>query len=202
AAAPQPASREGVWSARGRHRGPVPPLKHLFGWRSLPAVAGSPLRDRFAQANGRFTPPRMIRGSQAAGKRDAYFAGCMTDRLYPEMGEAIVRVLRALGCDVFFPPAQSCCGLPAINSGDGPSAQKMIRQTSAAIENVEADYILSGSTSCVVSMLQDYPRLLADDAPWAERAKRLASRVIDFTHFLADEARLPDGALVGDEHHL
>jgi L-lactate dehydrogenase complex protein LldF len=144
----------------------------------------------------------MIPGSQAAGKRVAYFAGCMTDRLYPEMGEAIVRVLRALGCDVYFPPAQSCCGLPAINSGDGPAAQKMIRQTIAAIESVEADYILSGSTSCVVSMLQDYPRLLADDPPWAERAKRLAGRVIDFTHFLADEARLTDGALVGDEHLL
>jgi L-lactate dehydrogenase complex protein LldF len=175
----------------------LPPFRDLFRWRSLPALAKSPLRDRFSHANGRFTPSRTVRGSAVVGTRIAYFSGCMTDRLYPEMGEAVVRVLRALGCDVFFPPAQSCCGLPAINSGDGPTAVKMIHQTIEAIENVQADYILSGSASCVVSMIQDYPRLLADDARWLERANALASRVIDFTSFVAKHAQLPDGALAG-----
>jgi Fe-S oxidoreductase len=115
------------------------------------------------------------------------------------MGEALVRVLRALGCDVFFPPAQSCCGLPAINSGDGPAAIQMIHQTIQAIEKVQADFILSGSASCVVSILQDYPRLLAGDPAWFERAHNLARRVIDFTGFVAREARLPAGALVGKD---
>jgi iron-sulfur cluster protein len=178
----------------------LPPFKDQFKWRSLPALARTPLRDRFAASNGNFVPRRVIRESQVAGKRVAYFSGCMTDRLYPEMGEAVVRVVRALGCDVFFPPAQSCCGLPAINAGDGEAALKMIKQTIQAIENVQADYILSGSTSCVVSMLQDYPRLLADEPEWEERARGLAGRVIDFTRFLACEARLPDGALAGGTH--
>jgi len=175
--------------------GSIPPFKGLFGWRSLPALASAPLRDRYTSATGRFTPAKMIVASQAAGKRIAYFSGCMTDRLYPEMGEAIVRVLRALGCDVFFPPAQSCCGLPAINSGDEESARKMSHQTIEAIENVECDYILSGSASCVVSMIQDYPRLLATEPEWRRRAERVAQRVIDFTGFVDQVARLPDRAL-------
>jgi iron-sulfur cluster protein len=175
----------------------IPPFRDLFKWRSLPAVARVPLRERFASANGNFTPRRAIPNRPVAGKRIAYFAGCMTDRLYPEMGEAVVRVLRALGCDVFFPPAQSCCGLPAINAGDGRAALVMIKQTIQALEHVQADYILSGSTSCVVSMLQDFPRLLADEPDWLARAEALSARVVDFVHFLDREARLPDGALAG-----
>jgi L-lactate dehydrogenase complex protein LldF len=175
----------------------LPRLKDLLSWRSLPALADVPLHERFAQSTGRFKPVRVIPGSAVAGKRIAYFSGCITDRLYPEMGEAVVRVLRALGCDVFFPPAQSCCGLPAINAGDGTMALVMIRQTIEALENVQADFILSASASCAVSMLQDYPRLLADEPAWLERARRLAERVIDFTTFVDREAGLTSEMLAG-----
>jgi L-lactate dehydrogenase complex protein LldF len=175
----------------------LPVLKDLLNWRSLPALADSSLHDRFAKSSGKFKPSRMISDSPVAGKRVAYFSGCITDRLYPDMGEAVVRVLRALGCDVFFPPAQSCCGLPAINAGDGKSALTMIRQTIQALENTQADYILSASASCAVSMLQDYPRLLANEPQWLERARKVADRVIDFTSFVDREAQLPDGALTG-----
>ena len=175
----------------------LPFFKDILRWRSLPALARVPLRERFAKQSGILTPARQIEGSAVVGKRIAYFSGCFTDRLYPEMGEAVVRILRALGCDVFFPPAQSCCGLPAINAGDGKSALTMIQQTIQALENVEADFILSGSASCIVSMLQDYPRYLADQPEWLPRAERLATRVIDFTSFVANQARLPDGVLAG-----
>ncbi|HLH74554.1 MAG TPA: LUD domain-containing protein [Chloroflexota bacterium] len=175
----------------------LPYFKDLLRWRSLPALAHVPLRERFANQTGNLTPARRITGSAVAGKRIAYFSGCFTDRLYPEMGEAVVRVLRALDCDVYFPPGQSCCGLPAINAGDGKSALTMIQQTIQALENVEADYILSASASCIVSMLQDYPRYLVDHPEWLPRADRLAKRVIDFTSFIAHEARLPNGALAG-----
>lgn len=177
----------------------IPPFKDLLRWRSLPSLARTPLRQRFARGEGQFSPGRVIPDSQVAGKRIAYFSGCFTDRLFPEMGEAIVRVIRALGCDVFFPPAQSCCGLPAINAGDGNAALEMIKQTIQALEYVDADFILSGSASCVVSVLQDYPRLLAGQPEWLPRAERLSNRFIDFTSFIAREARLPSGALVGGE---
>ena len=175
----------------------LPPFRDLFKWRSLPALAREPLRKKFAESTGNFTPDRLIPQSHVVGKRVAYFSGCMTDRLYPRMGEAVVRVLRALGCDVYFPPAQSCCGLPAINAGDGKTAVAMIQQTIAALEGVTADYIVSGSASCIVSMLQDYPRLLADQPQWLTRAQGLANQVIDFTTFVSREANLPDGVLAG-----
>jgi Fe-S oxidoreductase len=127
--------------------------------------------------------------------RVAYFAGCITDRLFPEMGEAVMAVLHACGATVEFAAGQSCCGLPALNSGDRADMLAMAKQTIAALEDVPGDYILSASTSCVVTMTQDYAHLFRDDPEWGARAARLAARVIDFTTFMERVVRLPAGAL-------
>ena len=47
----------------------------------------------------------------------ALFPGCMTDNLYPEQGEAIVRALRGSAWACSTPSGLHCCGLPALNSG-------------------------------------------------------------------------------------
>ena len=45
------------------------------------------------------------------------FVTCIIDTLYPETGEAVVRVLEKAGVNVSFPPGQTCCGQPAFNAG-------------------------------------------------------------------------------------
>ncbi|MCC6630415.1 MAG: LUD domain-containing protein [Chloroflexi bacterium] len=186
--------------ARGRFVERLPGQDRLVRWRSLPALAERPLRDRVLNLP---TPSRAAAGplaaSGAAGARIAYFAGCMTDRLYPEMGEAVIKVLRACGAHVTFPAAQSCCGLPALNSGDRAGGLAMARQTIAALEGLDVDYLLSASASCVVTLVQDYPHLFRDDAAWAARAAALATKVIDFTTFMDRVARLPAGALAATD---
>jgi len=136
-----------------------------------------------------------IPGSKAAGLRVAYFPGCITDRFYPQMGEAVVRLLQACGCEVVFPPTQACCGLPAANSGDRALAATMAKATIAALSGVRVDWIVSSSTSCAAAITQDYPHTLAADGPAAGEAAALAGRVIDLTHFLDGVAKLPPGAL-------
>src|SRR5581483_4419541 len=137
------------------------------GWRDLPAVASRKLVVPDESARVYFADSRAI------GTTVAYFAGCMTERLYPEMGQAVVAVLRAAGARVVLPEGVSCCGLPAVNSGDGPDALRMARSTIEALEAVEADWIVSGSASCVVTLLQDYPRLFHDQPEWRARAEAL-----------------------------
>jgi L-lactate dehydrogenase complex protein LldF len=171
------------------------------GWRDLPALAARPLRDRL---DGRLAPSAELRfpDSLAIGRTVAYFAGCMTDRLYPEIGEAIVAVLRVAGAAVVFPPEQSCCGLPAVNAGDGRDAARMARQTIEALEGVAADWIVSGSASCVVTLLQDYPRLFHAEPEWRARAGRLAERLVDFTHFVDRVVRPGAGSLAAGPRPL
>ena len=56
------------------------------------------------------------------------FVTCLCDLFYPDVGEAAVRLLRRLGCDVRFPPDQICCGQPAFNSGYGDEARAVARR--------------------------------------------------------------------------
>ncbi len=180
-------------------------LSKLASWRSLPAFASRPLRDR-VKARGisyshKNTENATQRDTTRVGKLNltvCYFAGCMTDRLYPEMGEAVIRVLEAAGVRVIFPQRQNCCGLPALNSGDRRDGVAMAQQTVAALERAleesKADYILSASTSCVVTIVQDYIRLFEDldYRGWLKRTRALAEKVIDFTNFM-ERVVLPSG---------
>jgi Fe-S oxidoreductase len=179
----------------------IPILNRQTGWRSLPALARRPLHDRIRQQREPVSqgtasaPSRSLIPSDIAGKRIAIFPGCMTDRLYPEQGEAIATVLEALGAEVVHPDGLHCCGLIHQNSGDLSHMRSMAQQTIAALERFDADYIVSGSASCVAVLLQDYHHQFRDDPTWQVRADRLASRVMDFTSFLVKVAKLPHGAL-------
>ncbi len=176
----------------------LPVLRRQTRWRSLPALARQPLRDRLRR--GAVLPAAApVVPNGAAGLTVALFPGCLTDRLYPEQGEAIVTVLRALGVRVALPAGLHCCGLPANNSGDDANARRMARQTIRALERVRADLIVSGSASCVATLSQDYLHLFRDEPRWRTRAAALARRVRDFTSFLDAVAALPAGSLVAAE---
>jgi iron-sulfur cluster protein len=181
---------------RGRS---LPVLKGQTSWRSLPALSRKPLRDRVRDREAPDTcnnaAVQPLIPNAAVGKRVAIFPGCMTDRLYPEQGEAIVSVLEALDVEIVNPDNLHCCGLIHQNSGDLPSARSMARRTIQALDAVDADFIVSGSASCVAVLAQDYAHQLRDDPEWLSRAQRLSERVLDFTSFLVNIARVPAGAL-------
>ena len=166
-------------------------LVELARWRSLPAFATKPLRDR---VKGQLSPSSSGITGRASrentGIKVCYFAGCMIDRLFPEMGEAAIKVLRACDVQVTFPQKQSCCGLIALNSGDRADCATMARQTimvlEQALEESKADYIVGATTSCVVTLTQDYIRLFEDlqQREWLRRAQALAAKVMDFASFI------------------
>ncbi len=192
--AQRPLSRRGNFIRARR----MPVMRRQTRWRSLPALARQPLRDRMRR--GEVLPPQAPAvPNGAAGLTVALFPGCMTDRLYPEQGEAIVAALRALGARVVHPARLHCCGLPANNSGDDRHARWMARHTIRALERVRADAIVSGSASCVATLTQDYLHLFRDEPTWRARAAKLAARVHDFTSFLDAVADLPAGSLATEE---
>lgn len=191
-----PISRKGLIRSRR-----LPIINRQTRWRSLPVPAAEPLRDLVP--TGSFEdalPPRIP--SAVAGKTVALFPGCMTDRLYPEQGMAIVQTMRALGVRMIYPGGLNCCGLPANNSGDAPKARKMAQETIVALENAlsrtSADYIVSGSASCVAMLAQDYLHIFRNELSWQARAQALAGKVMDFTSFLVNVAKIPAGTLASE----
>jgi hypothetical protein len=100
----------------------------------------------------------------------------MTDRIYPEQGEAVATVLGALGVELVNPSGIHCCGLIPNNSGDIPHAKSMAKSTIERLEQVPADYIVSGSASCVAMLGQDYLHLFRDEPEWRLRAEKLSAK--------------------------
>ncbi|MDX2157116.1 MAG: (Fe-S)-binding protein [Hyphomicrobiaceae bacterium] len=116
--------------------------------------------------------------------RVALFVTCLVDVMRPSVGFAAAKLIEQAGCTVEVPRGQTCCGQPAYNSGDRPTAEALARQTIAALEGF--DYVVAPSGSCAGMVKSHYPKLLADDAEWAPRAKALADRTHELISFLVD----------------
>lgn len=115
------------------------------------------------------------------------FVTCLVDAMRPQIGFAAIRLLEEAGCRVEVPQAQTCCGQPALNSGDAADSAVLARRTIAAFEGF--DYVVLPSGSCAGTMVHAYPELLADDPAWAARARAMAAKTHEITSFLADVMR-------------
>jgi L-lactate dehydrogenase complex protein LldE len=118
--------------------------------------------------------------------RVAVFVTCLVDALFPEVGQATVRLLRRLGHEVDFPAEQVCCGQMHINSGYAPDALVLVRRHVDAFEAYET--IVTPSGSCAASVRHQHARLArqAGDEELARRSDAVASRTWELSEFLVD----------------
>ncbi len=128
------------------------------------------------------------------------FITCLVDTFFPEVGEAMVDVLRRAGVDVDFPPDQTCCGQPPFNAGLRAEARRIAEHTVRVFErpprSLETSEVLPDvvlpSGSCAHMIRHNYEELFADDPIWLPRAKALASRTYEFTEYLVDVLGITD----------
>jgi len=125
-----------------------------------------------------------VDGLAIGAPRVGLFVTCLVDLFRPTIGLAAVALLEAAGCRVEVPTEQTCCGQPAYNSGDRVDAEALAREVIAAFAG--CDYVVAPSGSCAGMIREHYPRLLADDATWAPRARALAERTYELLSFLVD----------------
>jgi L-lactate dehydrogenase complex protein LldE len=115
--------------------------------------------------------------------RVALFIPCFVDQLCPQVGVAMVRVLRRIGCEVYFPQEQTCCGQPAFNSGYWVDARAVASRFLKVFE--EAEVVVGPSGSCVTMVRRFYPELLGEAVLGLER-------FYEFSEFLISVAKLED----------
>lgn len=152
-------------------------LASLTKEKSLPALADRPLRD---QTN------LLARPRGEARSRVAFFAGCLTDFVYPEIGKATARIMAALQMEMVFPAEQTCCGYPAGEAGFTDTFRHTARQNIAAFQRAGARFIITPCPTCAAAWKNIYPELLANDGDWAKTAAELASRVYDVSSFILE----------------
>jgi L-lactate dehydrogenase complex protein LldE len=116
--------------------------------------------------------------------RVGLFVTCLADLMRPSVAFAAVKLLEDAGCSVEVPAAQTCCGQPALNSGDSADARSIAKQVIAAFEGFDA--VVGPSGSCMGTLRHDYPALFADEPDWRARAEDLARRSHELLSFLVD----------------
>lgn len=119
------------------------------------------------------------------------FITCILDTLYPETGEAVVRVLERAGVTVDFPRGQTCCGQPAFNAGMRSQARQMAIHTIRVFEAAPGPIVVP-SGSCTAMIRHSYLELFSGDSKWLPRAQALAARSFEFSEFLVDVLGVTD----------
>ena len=117
------------------------------------------------------------------------FIPCFIDALYPRAGMSVVQILERLGHKVVCPEEIACCGQPAFNSGYWPEARAVAVKVLEHLKDAETVVIVSGSCGAMVKNF--YPQLFAH-TPQAELARRVATRVWEFSDFLVTKLGVTD----------
>ena len=127
---------------------------------------------------------------QASERTVQLFNGCIMGTVFADTNRATARVLAHNGSTVETPAAQQCCGALQVHSGQLDQARELARRNIDAFESAGAETIIVNAAGCG-STLKEYGHLLKDDPAYAERAEAFASRVKDFTEFLAERELKP-----------
>jgi L-lactate dehydrogenase complex protein LldF len=164
-------------------------LSDLCEFRSLPAVAEEPFRDKFPKIE------QHVNSRSGLKEKAAFYAGCLIDFAYPETGEAVLNVLNKAGIEVVFPEAQTCCGAPARFAGAYEVAAGNATANIDALLREDVTYVVSACPTCTVALKHDFSKTFASlgMSESLPRAAALAAKVIDFSTLakkLIDEGRL------------
>ena len=118
------------------------------------------------------------------------FVTCLVDQFFPDAGASTVRLLRRYGCDVSFPPGQTCCGQPAFNSGYVNAAREAAKNHYKNF--ADADYIVSPSGSCTGMVHHYYRELFADDPVMLEKVSAMVDKTYEFSQFMVNVLGVED----------
>ena len=115
----------------------------------------------------------------------ALFVPCFIDTFFPQVAVATLELLERLGCEVSYPPDQTCCGQPLGNSGceqDAAGAEALF------VRNFkDYDYIVAPAGSCV-HHIRDHLTAIPQNADTAH----VRAHTYELVEFLHDVLQVRD----------
>jgi len=129
------------------------------------------------------------RPQQQHARRMLLLTGCVQDAMSPQINAATIRVLDALGIQTITRSNSGCCGAVSHHLGATDEALGFMRR------NIDAWWpdIQQGAEAVVVTasgcapMVKDYAQLLANDAAYADKARRISELAKDISEIIAAE---------------
>ncbi len=141
-------------------------------------------RRQFPKYSGRrFTTwfRRKAQAAQAAFPRQvSYFHGCYVNYNYPQLGKDFVHVMNALGYGVQLLDKEKCCGVAMMSGGMFDAARRNARINLSSVGKAAAEgrVTLTTSSTCTLTMREEYPGVLGIDNAAVREDILLAVRFI------------------------
>ncbi len=139
--------------------------------------------------------------NEAAGPGDAkvaFFPGCLVDKVFPDVAQSVYKSLRYHGIKIYMPANQSCCGIPALSSGDSKGFVQLVRQNIKLFAGKDFQFLVTPCATCTATIKEIWP-MMGQYFLSEEKGKiaEIAEKTMDITQYLAD--RLPLQAPSGDQ---
>mgnify|MGYP001944508828 CR=1 FL=1 len=113
----------------------------------------------------------------------AFFTGCLMDPMFSQTNERTVKLLQDLGCDVWIPENQVCCGALQGHTGELENARENAIKNIHSFLEQDADFVVNNAGGCG-AFLSEYDHLLADQPELLIKAKKFSNKIIDITSLM------------------
>jgi len=171
----------------------VEPVDELLGTSCARFM--SPLADRHFKTLAELPFHRMVKSLNiepgASGLKVGLFVGCLVDKIFPEIGQAILKSLRHHQVGVFLPEDQGCCGIPALSSGDSDTFNKLVGHNLRRFSAEKFDFLITGCATCTSTIRKMWPlmgqQLTTDEQ---RQVEEIAEKTLDISQFLVDKLHI------------
>jgi len=156
----------------------APLLNKIIGARHVRALSKKPLHVSEGALDSIAGPSKL---------KVAFYPGCLGDKMYTGISEACLKVFRHHGVGIYMPIGYSCCGIPAISSGDIEGLIKQMKVSVELFKKGTFDYIITPCASCTATIKELWPKY-ADRVSneFKEYVDSLAAKTMDINQFIID----------------
>ncbi|MEW5909618.1 MAG: (Fe-S)-binding protein [Thermodesulfobacteriota bacterium] len=169
------------------------PVNDLIG-TSCSRIASPLLSDRhfvpLASRPFHRTTPELNSNPTSSKIKVLFYVGCLIDKIFPQVAEAVVKALKHHGVGIFIPPNQGCCGIPAVSSGDMKSFEKLIVHNLNAFSGTSYDYLVTACATCTSTIKKIWPVMIKGlphiNSQMEERVYEISEKSMDINEFLVN----------------
>lgn len=172
----------------------APMLNFMLGDRHIRPLAKTPLHVRHGSINER---------CPAGGIKVAFYPGCMGDKMYVDMAEACLKVLRHHKVAVYMPTGLACCGIPALSSGDVEGMMKQMKVNLDLLSQTMFDYLVTPCGSCTATIKEYWPHYAQRMGGAAVgQAREIAAKTMDINAFLVEVLKVQAVEATANAHKV
>ena len=139
-------------------------------------------------------------GSGRSGIEVGFFVGCLTDKIFPGVAQAVCDVLDHHGVGIFIPKGQGCCGLPALTSGDADTFKRLVSLNLEIFEKQEFDYLITPCATCSYTIKKLWPMMFRKNrSDLKDRVEKMADKTMDINQFLVSKVGIKTREINSDQ---